>query len=195
MVAPPATDLQRVGLGSLVLLSVAQRLAARRLRSGQSWLSTVVLVHSSVWPRTPASTRLIAGVWTSSHVGLLRSARPYTATSPWFLSLRANRPQPSAATRDVAMLAVAERRKHAAYPELLRQGFEWFCALACEVGGGWNTESPRLVTRPGTQQPVLVGVLHDAAAPAYTQPPRPVACTLRRDEDGPFFVGKKTIWP
>ena len=53
----------------------------------------------------------------------------------------------SALTRDVAMLAVAERRKRAAYPEQLRRGPQRPRALACEAGGRWNTESLRLVTQ------------------------------------------------
>ena len=46
-------------------------------------------------------------------------------------------PQPSAASRDGAAMAVAERRKRAAYPELLRPG----------PGGRWSAESLRLVTQ------------------------------------------------
>ena len=48
---------------------------------------------------------------------------------------REGRPQPSAASRDGAAIAVAERRKRAAYPELLRPGPQRLCVLACEAGG------------------------------------------------------------
>ena len=48
---------------------------------------------------------------------------------------RDGRPQPSSTTRDGAALAVAERRKRAAYPELLRRGPQRLCVLACETGG------------------------------------------------------------
>ena len=60
---------------------------------------------------------------------------------------REGRPQPSAASRDGAAITVAERRKRAAYPELLRPGPQRLCALACEVGGRWSSESLRLVTQ------------------------------------------------
>ena len=59
----------------------------------------------------------------------------------------AGRPQLCFATRDGAMPAVAERRKRAAYPELLRQGPQRFCVLAREAGGRWDNESFRLVTQ------------------------------------------------
>ena len=61
---------------------------------------------------------------------------------------RDGRPQPSSTTRDGAALAVAERRKRAAYPELLRRGPQRLCVLACETGGRWNDESLRLTARP-----------------------------------------------
>eukprot|EP00439_Symbiodinium_sp_Y106_P008994 s6778_g1.t1 len=57
---------------------------------------------------------------------------------------REGRPQPSAASRDGAAITVAERRKRAAYPELLRPGSQRLCVLACEVGGRWSSESLRL---------------------------------------------------
>ena len=60
---------------------------------------------------------------------------------------REGRPQPSAASRDGAAVTVAERRKRAAYPELLRPGPQRLCVLACEVGGRWSSESLRLVTQ------------------------------------------------
>eukprot|EP00439_Symbiodinium_sp_Y106_P011468 s11075_g1.t1 len=60
---------------------------------------------------------------------------------------REGRPQPSAASRDGAAIAVAERRKRAAYPELLRPGPQRLCVLACEAGGRWSAESLRLVTQ------------------------------------------------
>ena len=60
---------------------------------------------------------------------------------------RDGRPQPSSTTRDGAALAVAERRKRAAYPELLRRGPQRLCVLACETGGRWNDESLRLVAQ------------------------------------------------
>ena len=60
---------------------------------------------------------------------------------------REGRPQPSAASRDGAAITVAERRKRAAYPELLRPGPQRLCVLACEVGGRWSSESLRLVTQ------------------------------------------------
>ena len=60
---------------------------------------------------------------------------------------REGRPQPSAASRDGAAIAVTERRKRAAYPELLRPGPQRLCVLACEAGGRWSAESLRLVTQ------------------------------------------------
>ena len=60
---------------------------------------------------------------------------------------REGRAQPSAASRDGAAIAVAERRKRAAYPELLRPGPQRLCVLACEAGGRWSVESIRLVTQ------------------------------------------------
>ena len=60
---------------------------------------------------------------------------------------RDGRPQPSSTTRDGAALAIAERRKRAAYPELLRRGPQRLCVLACEIGGRWNDESLRLVAQ------------------------------------------------
>ena len=60
---------------------------------------------------------------------------------------REGRPQPSVASRDGAAIAVAERRKRAAYPELLRPGPQRLCVLACEAGGRWSAESLRLVTQ------------------------------------------------
>ena len=57
---------------------------------------------------------------------------------------RDGRPQPSSTTRDGAALAIAERRKCAAYPELLRRGPQRLL-LACEIGRPWNDESLRLV--------------------------------------------------
>ena len=66
--------------------------------------------------------------------------------------------QPSAASRDGAAITVAERRKRAAYPELLRPGPQRLCVLACEVGGRWSSESLRLVSQAGLAAP-LVGFL------------------------------------
>ena len=60
---------------------------------------------------------------------------------------RDGRPQPSSTTRDGAALAIAERRKRAAYPELPRRGPQRLCVLACEIGGRWNDESLRLVAQ------------------------------------------------
>ena len=56
-------------------------------------------------------------------------------------------PQPSSTTRDGAALAIAERRKRAAYPELLRRGPQRLRVLVCETGGRWNDESLRLVAQ------------------------------------------------
>ena len=36
-------------------------------------------------------------------------------------------------------IAVAERRKHAAYPELMRPGSQRLCVVACDVGGRWRS--------------------------------------------------------
>ena len=63
---------------------------------------------------------------------------------PGLALTRGGRPQPSSTTRDGAALAIAERRKRAAYPELLRRGPQRLCVLACEIG---NDESPRLVAQ------------------------------------------------
>ena len=60
---------------------------------------------------------------------------------------RDGRPQSSSTTRDGAALAIAERRKRAACPELLRRGPQRLCVLACEIGGRWNDESLRLVAQ------------------------------------------------
>ena len=47
-------------------------------------------------------------------------------------------PQPCTVTIDGAALRVAERRKHAAYPELARAGPQKLVVLGSEVGGRWN---------------------------------------------------------
>ena len=60
---------------------------------------------------------------------------------------RDGRPQPSSTTRDGAALAVAERRKRAAYPELLRRGPQRLCVLACEVGSS-RSSSVRVPCEP-----------------------------------------------
>ena len=46
-----------------------------------------------------------------------------------------------------AMLAVAKRRKHAAYLELLRRGPQRLGILASEACGRWNIETVRFVTQ------------------------------------------------
>ncbi|OLP88137.1 hypothetical protein AK812_SmicGene30521 [Symbiodinium microadriaticum] len=51
---------------------------------------------------------------------------------------REGRPQPFAATRDGAAIAVAETLKRVAYPELLRPGPQQLCVFACEVGHRWR---------------------------------------------------------
>jgi len=57
------------------------------------------------------------------------------------------RPQPSAASRDGALIAVAERRKPRSDPELLQPGAQGLCVLACEAGGCWSAASPRFVSQ------------------------------------------------
>ena len=74
----------------------------------------------------------------------LRRHPRYVATVTLDSALaREGRLQPSATTRDGAARAVAERRKRAACPELLRRGPQTLCMRACETGG-WNDESLRL---------------------------------------------------
>ena len=51
---------------------------------------------------------------------------------------RTGHPQPCTVTIDGAALRVAERRKHAAYPELARAGPQKLVVLGSEVGGRWN---------------------------------------------------------
>ena len=52
--------------------------------------------------------------------------------------MRTGHPQPCTVTIDGAALRVAERRKHAAYPELARAGPQKLVVLGSEVGGRWN---------------------------------------------------------
>ena len=54
---------------------------------------------------------------------------------------RSGHPQPCAAAVDGAVLRVAERRKHAAYPELTRGGPQTLVVLGSEVGGRWNAQA------------------------------------------------------
>ena len=64
------------------------------------------------------------------------AARRNTVLQPLGSPLtRKGAPQPSAASRNEAAIAVAERRKRAAYRELLLPGRQRLCVLACEAGG------------------------------------------------------------
>ena len=58
---------------------------------------------------------------------------------------RSGQPQPCAAESDGAALRVAERRKHATYPELSAGGPQRFVVLGVEVGGRWNDGAQRLL--------------------------------------------------
>ena len=81
------------------------------------------------------------------------------------------RPQPSSTSRDGAALAIAERRKRAAYPELLRRGPQRLCVLACEIGGTRRSASSRLlsVAVQNTLAATLLGS-PPVHAPRLTQP-------------------------
>ena len=61
-----------------------------------------------------------------------------TLVSPF---TRSGHPQPCAAAVDGAVLRVAERHKHAAYPELTRGGPQTLVVLGSEVGGRWNAQA------------------------------------------------------
>ena len=87
--------------------------------------------------RSPASR--LRRIW--CHAARRSTVLDVTLVSPL---TRDGRPQPSSTTRDGAALAIAERRKRAAYPEFLRRGPQRLCVLACEIGGRWNDESLRL---------------------------------------------------
>ena len=63
-----------------------------------------------------------------------------------------------------AVLAVAERRKRAAYPELLRRGLQRLCVLAFEIGGRWNDESLRLVAQLVRSRALRAPAPHRGAA-------------------------------
>ena len=63
-----------------------------------------------------------------------------------------------------AVLAVAERRKHAAFPELLRRGLQRLCVLASEIGGRWNDESLRLVAQLVRSRALRAPAPHRGAA-------------------------------
>ena len=67
-------------------------------------------------------------------------------------------PQPCTVTIDGAALRVAERRKHAAYPELARAGPQKLVVLSSEVGGRWN--------EGGTQLRPPAGASESPASPA-----------------------------
>ena len=88
--------------------------------------------------RTPAPRRLDFVAYGATQLGEALCC-DVTLVSPL---TRDGRPQPSSTTRDGAALAIAERRKRAAYPEPQR-----LCVLACEIGKRWNDESLRLVAQ------------------------------------------------
>ena len=58
---------------------------------------------------------------------------------------RFGQPQPCAAESAGAALRVAERRKHATYPELSAGGPQRLVVLGAEVGGRWNDGAQRLL--------------------------------------------------
>ena len=71
-----------------------------------------------------------------------------TTTMPCWPSLMTSgsgHPQPCAAAVDGAALRVAERRKHAACPELTRGGPQTLVVLGSEAGGRWNAQARRFV--------------------------------------------------
>ena len=77
-------------------------------------------------------------------------------------------PQPHAADRDGAALATARRRKRATYNEVLRRGPARLVVLGSEVGGRWDDEALKFVSRLVRQRTrAAPRLLRKAAAAAW----------------------------
>ena len=81
---------------------------------------------------------------------------------------RTGHPQPCTVTIDAAALRVAERRKHAAYPELARAGPQKLVVLGSEVGGRWN-EGARSFVRQLVRESPASPAIRAAAAAGWTR--------------------------
>ena len=88
---------------------------------------------------------------------------------------RDGRPQPSSTPRDGSALAIAERRKRAAYPEPQR-----LCVLACEIGKRWNDESRRLVAQLVRSRALHPGLVQTLVGPTQCGCAKHTCCHFAR---------------
>ena len=99
---------------------------------------------------------------------------------------RTGHPQPCIVTIDGAALRVAERRKHAAYPELARAGPQKLVViLGSELGGRWN-EGARSFVRQVVRVRAQLRAANKGtpSCPDCTPWPRTVLCKLSNHSSG-----------
>ena len=120
-------------------------LARRAKLVERAWVRVAreaVGAEGQVVPQQLAS-RTVAG---STSLCMGRSAAgARNAATPRRVPTLALVPQPCAAAADGAALRVAERRKHAAYPEVTWGGPQTLVVLGWEVGGRWTAQARRFV--------------------------------------------------